>query len=241
MKWLNYFSSQKEGPYSCYSTSSSDLLVWMEENKSKKKKLSILIQLQVICIVLILICLGFVLFRRDVSVVVLRRNAAGQVWVTQPKGPITATAAATRANIARYVRLRESYAAADYARQYRLVNRLSTPSVALAYRRKESPKTKRSLASRLGREGIREIKIEDIVLFPFDPTKVYSNKQVARPYGEVHFKSFEFSGKTQQPVIQDHRAILSWNYHGLPSNMEDRLTNWMGFRVYSYRLTGEPS
>jgi type IV secretory pathway component VirB8 len=87
----------------------------------------------------------------------------------------------------------------------------------------------------LGREGIRKIKIDDIIILPFKHRNK-STDSVDRPFAEVHFTSIDMSSSIKEAKIKNHTALISWGYQGLPQDPEDRLTNWMGFTVYYYTV-----
>jgi type IV secretory pathway component VirB8 len=200
--------------------------------QNHKQSLWILLLLFIV-VVLSGLLLWYVLWR-PVDLVVLHQAADGSAWVTQQRGSLKPNEAATRANIANYVRLRESYAADSFAFQYRQVIQQSSPAVSVRFRRGWSIKNKGSLLHRLGRDGIRKIKIDDIILLPF---KTVVNKQSSQkhPFAEVHYTTIDIKPLQKTPVVRSHRVIISWSYRGLPLNPEERLTNWMGFQVRYYR------
>jgi type IV secretory pathway component VirB8 len=188
-----------------------------------------------VCAVVLLSALLLHGLWRPKSLIVLHQSSDGVAWITQQYGPVKASEAATRANIANYVRLRESYAADSYAFQYRQVIQQTSSSAASLFRRQQSASNKGGVLQQLGREGVRKIKIDDIILLPFKsvPTK---RSSVQRPFAEVHFTSVDVTPLGKKPVIKSHRALISWAYHGLPTHPDERLTNWMGFRVHYYKL-----
>lgn len=171
------------------------------------------------------------------DLVVLHDSGNGSAWITQQRGVPTPSEAATRSNIARYVRMRESYAATSFAFQYRLINQLSGPQVALAFRRAQSANQKSSLLRQYGRTGLRKVTVDDIVLLPFK--KVRGSKTLANqnPFAEVHFTTVDMPNGSHRPKITNHTALLSWRYEGIPSDPDERLNNWMGFKVHYYEVT----
>jgi type IV secretory pathway component VirB8 len=173
---------------------------------------------------------------RGQDLVVLHESVDGLSWITQRQKSLKPNEAATRANLANYVRLRESYAAESFPYQYRQVIQQSSLSVTLPFRQESSVNNKNSLMQQLGREGVRNIKIDDIVLLPFSPSLDKNQPNLKRPFAEVHFTAIDVNSLTKIPTVKSHRALIAWTYEGLPESPEERLTNWMGFRVTYYKV-----
>jgi type IV secretory pathway component VirB8 len=170
------------------------------------------------------------------DLVVLHDSGNGLAWVTQQRGNARPNEEATRANIANYVRMRESYAASSFSYQYRSVNQQSSADAALSYRKDQSSSNSKSSLRQLGRDGIREIKIDDIIILPFKRKNETLSAPVERPFAEVHFTSIDMGSSLKETKIKRQTALISWGYRGLPQDPEDRLTNWMGFTVYYYTV-----
>lgn len=173
------------------------------------------------------------------DLVVLHDSGNGVAWVTQERGRVKPSQAATQANIANYVRLRESYAANSFSHQYREVNNQSTQHIGLQYRQQWSARNPHSLLRRLSRSGIRKIKINDVILLPFSATQHLTKNKGKNPFAEVHFTSVEMTPHGSTTQVKNHIALISWQYSGIPSDPAERLTNWMGFRVYYYEVTDQ--
>ena len=170
------------------------------------------------------------------DLVVLHDSGNGLAWVTQQRGNPKPTEEATRANIANYIRMRESYTASSFSYQYRLVNQQSSADAALSYRKDQSSRNPKSSLRELGREGIREIKIEDIIILPFKHRSDTSSTEVERPFAEVHFTSVDMGSSLKEAKIKHETALISWGYRGLPQDSDDQLSDWMGFTVYYYTV-----
>ena len=172
-------------------------------------------------------------FKRH-HLIVLHDSGSGLAWVTQQTGVAKVGVAATRGQIANYVRMRESYSASGFSYQYRQVNQQSAPNTALTYRKEQSASNKGSWLRQLGLQGIRKIKIDDIILLPYKHKA--NTSRVERPFAEVHFTSITIPSMAKRPIIKRHTVLLSWGHRGLPKDPADQLTNWTGFTVYYYKV-----
>ena len=176
-------------------------------------------------------------FSKSQDLIVLHDTGNGSAWITQQRGIATPTEAATRSNIANYIKMRESYSATSFSHQYRETNKQSSPAVGLEYRRQQSSTNKSSLLRRMGRQGVRKIKVNDVILLPFKSSKKFERVASQHPFAEIHFTSIEMTSLSGIPKIKNHTAILSWGCLGIPEDPEERLVNWMGFKVYYYNVT----
>ena len=235
--WFKRNTKEKARKPAHYSFPPSELGLLISQLKKRCHQRGMLLAVLAVSISLLLLILGAVLLFRDQSIVILHDAGGGNVWVTQSRGHAKPDKAATRSNLANYVRFRESYSAASYAHHYRQVNMLSSALVALSYRRAESAKRTGSRVQVLGRQGVRQVTIEDIILLPFTPKGSQTSGRTTLSYAEVHFKALTLHEGDAHPHLQSHTALIGWSYHGLPTDPVARLSNWMGFKINYYNVT----
>lgn len=227
----------KKKSHDYYSLHETRLERQLRQLSNKEKRQQYILSLLGLAFVALSVSQWWFMSSRNRELIVLHDAGNGSAWITQRKGDPTPSEAATRSNIARYVRMRESYAVSSFAFQYRLINQLSNPDVALSYRKSQSAAKKNSLLRKYGRSGLRKVTIDDIVLLPFKQVRKSETIANQSPFAEVHFTTVDMPGNTHHPKITGHTALLSWQYHGMPSDPEERLNNWMGFQVHYYEVT----
>lgn len=231
--WLAKNKEQRALDY--FSSSDTQIGRQMRALQLRSRQQGIWIFLLLSVVVILSVSLVWYVCWQPRDLIVLHQASSGLAWVTQQRGTVKPSEAATRANIANYVRLREAYAADSFAFQYRQVVQQSSPAVSLSFRQEWSVRNNSSLLHQLGRDGVRKIKIDDIILLPF---KSVMNKKSGQkyPFAEVHYTSVDVNPLEKMPVVQSHRLLISWSYRGLPIDPEERLTNWMGFQVHYYKI-----
>jgi len=150
---------------------------------------------------------------------------------------IAASEALNRANVATFIRARESY---DWtmigARDWNTVFTMAEPQVSSSYRALYSSRNPNSPLQVYGKNQAIRIKILSIQLFGGDPKKGPSGATV-RYQRNLFDKN---SGGSQ--FIDNKIATLEYVYKtNLAMSEEDRLLNPLGFRVAAYRVDNDYS
>lgn len=150
---------------------------------------------------------------------------------------IASSEALNRANVATFIRARESY---DWtmvgARDWSAVFTMAEPQVSSSYRALYSARNPNSPLQVYGKSQAVRIKILSIQLFGGDPTQGPSGATV-RYQRNLFDKN---SGASR--FIDNKIATLEYVYKtNLAMNEEDRLLNPLGFRVAAYRVDNDYS
>lgn len=172
-----------------------------------------------------------------VPMVVHQNTTTGEMWIERPKTKYVAqTDAQTQADIVRYIMSRESYMASDINQRFHLVMLLSDNAVGRFYVDQQANDNKESPVNVLGTQGIKTVRIEDIVFLDKAGTQEFRHfKQVAHNLAKVDFVTTTLDGNGNKKV-EYWVATISWIYKGLPTNQMDAWDNWNGFTVTTYRV-----
>lgn len=159
-------------------------------------------------------------------VTVDRQSGAVQIATTLKDGQLTQNEAVIQAQLAGYVRARETFDATDLAVQYAQVQRLSAPPVARTYVTAMAASNPASPLRTLDRGDTVAVDVKSVSL-------------IAPGSAMVRFdtRRSAFNGGT--PVLQSHVAAISFGFANAPLRMEDRFDNPLGFQVMRYRRDTE--
>ena len=150
---------------------------------------------------------------------------------------ITASEAVNRANIANFIRARESY---DWtligARDWGTVFTMAEPQVSSSYRELYSSRNPSGPLQVYGKKYAIRVKILSLQLFGGDPKKGPSGATV-----RFQRSLFEKAAGTSR-FLDSKIATLEFSYKpNLAMSEEDRLLNPLGFRVSAYRVDNDYS
>lgn len=158
-------------------------------------------------------------------VTVDRQTGAVEVATTLAKGRLSENEAVVQAQLAAYVRARETFDATDLAAEYRRTQLLSSPEVAQAYVRAMAADNPASPLRTLGRGDTVAVKVKSVsligpgaALVRFDTTRLTGGREVVR---------------------SAYAAAVSFGFSGAPLRLEDRFDNPLGFQVTRYRRDAE--
>ena len=183
---------------------------------------------QLVLSVALVIGLSSVLPLKTWEPIVIEKDLRTGEFFVKPTHILPKTDEFVESDLVRYVIARETYAAVDEVDRYRQVIFSSTPSVGNAYKAFIDPQDEKSIASILGRKGLRTVKVEDVV-FLSTPHKP-GEEEIAK----LDFVTTEADGQT---VTERHWvATVSWEYLGTPHTKAAAWMNWNGFTVLSYRV-----
>jgi len=170
--------------------------------------------------------------------IAVTRFSDGDVSVTPMKNPHPPiNPAQTESDIVRYLVARESFSAASYDVQYRLVMLLSNSDVANQYVHEQSASNPQSPINTLGREGSQTVHVESVVFLD----KADLPHQVDEKAPHSNLAQVNFSIRLRQPGVSERHtipltALVSWAYRGVPSDPDKLWQNWDGFQVTRYQL-----
>jgi type IV secretion system protein VirB8 len=150
---------------------------------------------------------------------------------------ITASEAVNRANIANFIRARESYDWTQIgARDWGTVFTMAEPQVASSYRELYSTRNPAGPLQVYGKKYAIRVKILSLQLFGGDPKKGPSGATV-----RFQRSLFEKAAGTSR-FLDSKIATLEFSYKpNLAMSEEDRLLNPLGFRVSAYRVDNDYS
>lgn len=155
-------------------------------------------------------------------VTVDRNNGAVQVASGIEPGKLLQNEAVIQAELARYVRARESFDATDLPRMYRQVQLLSSRDVATAYVRFMSAKNAASPLNALNRGDTLSVTIKSVSL-------------IAPGSAIVRFDVAQIAPGGGAPATGSYVSAISFGFNGRPLKAADRFDNPLGFQVTRYR------
>ena len=155
-------------------------------------------------------------------VTVDRQTGAVQVASGVASGTLSQNEAVIQAELARYVRARESFDSTDLPRSYRQVQLMSARDVSTAYVRQMAAKNPTSPLNTLNRGDMLAVTIKSVSTI--SPGSAIVRFDVARitPGGSV-------------PTTSSFVSAVSFGFNGRPLRAVDRFDNPLGFQVTRYR------
>lgn len=188
-------------------------------------------------VVLVILLVTLFPLKTLVPLIVQKNAETGEMWVKRPQTPYTpANDVEVQADLVRYLTLYNSYTAADINQRFRLVTLLSANQVAKRYEEGQSNNNEGSPVNVLGKDGIRTVKVEDIVFIDKAGTReVKDFNEPSHNLAKVDFITTtidHLGNKKVQPWV----ATISWVYRGIPTEQQEAWDNWNGFTVTMLRI-----
>lgn len=170
-------------------------------------------------------------------IVIQRNSITGEVWVDPGRTHyLPQNSAEIESNLVRYVVARETYSSIDAAARFQQIIFSSSSDIAKAYENSIDPHNVTSSAALLGNNGLRIVKVEDVIFLDAAETLAHHHsKHTPLPkLAKVDFITTDTVGEvtTQHTWV----ATISWEYLGTPNDKEAAWVNWNGFTVTSYRV-----
>jgi type IV secretion system protein VirB8 len=156
-------------------------------------------------------------------VTVDRQNGAVQVASGIEPGKLSQNDSVIQAELARYVRARESFDSTDLARMYRQVQLMSSRDVSSSYVRFMSAKNPASPLNALDRGDTLTVTIKSVSLIAPGSAMVRFDVSRTAPGGGTISASGSFV------------SAISFGFSGRPLRAADRFDNPLGFQVTRYR------
>lgn len=172
-----------------------------------------------------------------IPLVIHKNTTTGEVWVDQPASPYVPTnEAEVQSDIVRYLTSYLSYTAADINQRFKLVNLLSNARVGKQYAEEQSNNNKLSPVNVLGKDGVRTVRIEDIVFI--DKAGLHEIRDFRGPSHnlakvDLTTTTIDHNGNKK---VASWVATMEWVYKGVPSNQQEAWDNWSGFTVTTLRI-----
>lgn len=155
-----------------------------------------------------------------------RQSGAVQIATTLQDGKLTQNEAVIQAQLAGYVRSRETFDESDLALQYAQVQRLSAPPVARTYVAAMAAANPASPLRTLARGDTVAVDISSVSL-------------ISPGTAMVRFDTRRSALNGGLPAVQSHVAAISFGFANAPLVMADRFDNPLGFQVTRYRRDTE--
>ena len=155
-------------------------------------------------------------------VTVDRQSGAVEIATTLTDGKLTQNEAVIQAQLASYVRARETFDETDLRLQYALVQRLSAPTVARGYVTAMAAANPESPLRTLNRGDTIAVNVKSVSL-------------VSPGAALVRFDTRHSSLNGGQTSVQSFVAAISFGFANAPLRVEDRFDNPLGFQVTRYR------
>ena len=155
-------------------------------------------------------------------VTVDRQSGAVEIATTLTDGKLTQNEAIIQAQLASYVRARETFDETDLRVQYALVQRLSAPTVARGYVTTMAAANPESPLRTLNRGDTIAVDVKSVSL-------------ISPGAALVRFDTRRSSLNGGQASVQSYVAAISFGFANAPLRLEDRFDNPLGFQVTRYR------
>lgn len=155
-------------------------------------------------------------------VTVDRQSGAVEVATTLTDGKLTQNEAVIQAQLAGYVRARETFDETDLRVQYAQVQRLSAAPVARVYVAAMAAANPASPLRTLGRGDTVAVDIKSVSL-------------LSPGVAMVRFDTRRSSQSGGTASVQSNVAAISFGFANAPLRIEDRFENPLGFQVTRYR------
>jgi len=155
-------------------------------------------------------------------VTVDRQSGTVEIATTLTDGKLTQNEAVIQAQLASYVRARETFDETDLRLQYALVQRLSAPTVARGYVTAMAAANPESPLRTLNRGDTIAVNVKSVSL-------------VSPGAALVRFDTRHSSLNGGQTSVQSFVAAISFGFANAPLRLEDRFDNPLGFQVTRYR------
>jgi len=155
-------------------------------------------------------------------VTVDRQSGTVEIATTLTDGKLTQNEAVIQAQLASYVRARETFDETDLRLQYALVQRLSAPTVARGYVTAMAAANPESPLRTLNRGDTIAVNVKSVSL-------------VSPGAALVRFDTRHSSLNGGQTSVQSYVAAISFGFANAPLRLEDRFDNPLGFQVTRYR------
>jgi type IV secretion system protein VirB8 len=159
-------------------------------------------------------------------VLVDRQTGAVDVDGGVAAGPLTQNEAVIQAQLAGYVRARETFDSTDLPMLYRRVQLLSSPAVARAY--------VQSMAADNPVSPLRTLNQGDML-----KVIIKSTSTLGRGVALVRFDVQRSVASGQTAERRSYVAAISYGFSGKPLRQDDRFENPLGFQVTRYRRDSE--
>ncbi|WP_303795229.1 virB8 family protein [Sandarakinorhabdus limnophila] len=155
-------------------------------------------------------------------VTVDRQSGTVEIATTLTDGKLTQNEAVIQAQLASYVRARETFDETDLRLHYALVQRLSAPTVARGYVTAMAAANPESPLRTLNRGDTIAVNVKSVSL-------------VSPGAALVRFDTRHSSLNGGQTSVQSFVAAISFGFANAPLRVEDRFDNPLGFQVTRYR------
>lgn len=164
--------------------------------------------------------------------------------ITQKVEPISrnsyaANEAVDRYFISMYIRMRESYNFSVLRYNYEIVRLMSIPNVYNAYRRSVETTNPQSLATTLGTQGLRDVRIRSISYITNPPLpNGRAEEKTPTKIMQARITTVDMApggGETVQQWV----VTINFEYASLNLNEAEQLLNPLGFTVTSYQIQRE--
>jgi type IV secretion system protein VirB8 len=164
----------------------------------------------------------------------------GSVSVQPIKQPYAPTnQAQAQSELVRYVVNRESYDSTSYYAQYSLINLISDRDVAQQYIKEQSTGNKHSPINVLGNHGFRSVHVDSVVFLDSKLENKGKPKAQQTHYNlaQINFNITDHVKDSAKKKTTALIALVSWDYRGTPSDLDDSWRDWDGFTITRYTVT----
>jgi len=187
---------------------------------------------------LLALCILMLVPIQHTELVVVHEGAGGYTWLSTTKRHYHPPMNWVReqSEIAHYVVTRESYDPLLYRYQTDEVKLLSTPEVQAGYELAQSGDNKFAPINVLEAKGYRTVTIQSIL--PLDSEEKNRDNQSKKDRHsnlvQVNFVIVDHLFGQNKTIETPYTALVSWDYEGVPSDPNEMLKDWDGFKITKY-------
>lgn len=142
--------------------------------------------------------------------------------------------------LVRYVLNRESYEDSSYHEQFSLITLMSSNTVSSQYMAEQSSNNKLSPINILANHGFRSVHVDNVVFLDRENLNAEESRKDQKNHtnlAQVSFTVTDHDKASGTITTRPMTALISWNYHGVSTNPDDRWRDWDGFNVTRYTTT----
>lgn len=162
--------------------------------------------------------------------VVLHQSDAGISYLTVNKPLVFhSSVEQVKSDIARYVVLRESYDPVTYARQEKTLTLFGSPQVNTVLLREQQQKN--SVMNQIKNKGYSSVLVRNVQI---TDSQLTSNELHAINQAIVTFDVSYHSYNNDKTTTVPYQATVSWQYQGMPTDLNAGYLNYSGFTITSY-------
>ncbi len=141
----------------------------------------------------------------------------------------------SQADIIRFITAFDSYFFETIKHDSHIVAAMASNDVYSQYEATIKPRGKASLVKRLGKDKVRQVRIESVFIEDSEEKSTAHRQHVNT--ATVDYVVLESHRGQQHQTRTPKRAVIQWKYRGIPDDNRIAMLNWDGFLVTHFRVS----